>query len=152
ADHGFREWLADAQFLLRERHGGRTLPAHAFRRALPGEPRQPARNDDPRICGKHQAADGFAVAHRVPATARGRSAAALPRHHKGARRSRLGTASDARRGAAIDGGVFSPRRNVETTLDTAGLTACATTPVLLPWRARRHSRRPPHLQWRGRWT
>ena len=43
ADDGLRRRLADPQLLLRHRPGGRPLPADALRRALPGEPGQPAR-------------------------------------------------------------------------------------------------------------
>ncbi len=43
----FRRRLADPQFLLRERPGGRPLPPDALRRALPGEPGQSAGDDHP---------------------------------------------------------------------------------------------------------
>ena len=42
----FGRRLADAQLLLRQRPGGRPLPPDALRRALSGEPRQSARDDD----------------------------------------------------------------------------------------------------------
>ena len=52
----FRLGFADAQLLLRQRPGGRPLPADAIGRALSGEPRQPQRDDHSRVCRAHTAA------------------------------------------------------------------------------------------------
>ena len=42
ADHDLRRRLADPQFLLRQRPGGRPVPPDAVRGALPGERGKPA--------------------------------------------------------------------------------------------------------------
>ena len=61
ADHGFRQRLADAQLLLRQRPGGRPVPPDALRRALPGEPGQSLRDDH---SGVRRAASGALTGSR----------------------------------------------------------------------------------------
>ncbi len=59
--HGFRRRLADAQFLLCERSGGRLVSSDAIRRALPGESGKSAGDDHPRIRGTHPASDRLEI-------------------------------------------------------------------------------------------
>ena len=101
APHGFRRRLANAQLLLRERHGGGAVPADALRGALPGEPGESERDDDSGIRRTHPPHDRKPAGDRVPAAARGRPQAAPPRYR--ARRARCSGGSRAcrwRRGCA----------------------------------------------------
>ena len=82
APHGLRRRLANAQLLLRERHGGGAVPADALRGALPGEPGESERDDDPGIRRTHPPHDREPAGDRVPAAARGRPQAAPPRYRK----------------------------------------------------------------------
>ena len=75
AAHGLRRRAADAELLLRRRQRGGDLAAPPLGRDRPGEHREPARDDDPRVRAGGAARGRLALPDRAPAAAAGRSRA-----------------------------------------------------------------------------
>src|SRR5471030_3159812 len=111
AHDGLRRGLADAQFLLRQRPGGRP------------QPREPHRVDDSPVRGTHSPYNRNRIRNRIRAPARGRPPAARAGHRQSPRGARMGAAHSTRRRPAPHGRVF-PRHSRQGGVARRGVKLC----------------------------
>ena len=108
--HGLRRRLADALVPVRRRPRRRHLPPAALGRGLPGQHRQPRRDDDPRVRRRDPRAHGLVVHGHLRAAPGRRPEDPPARHHEGARDPRVGAARGPVRRPEADAGVLSAGR------------------------------------------